>query len=266
MRLAFVKAWRSPGLWLWGALLVSVNFLGSGADGYDPRQQPSSLAETFAHARAHAVQAGALGALALFLDVWLLVALTRAALFVLQGRSPSPNAIVATIRPRWRSILVFSALFAAGTFLLGAIGVWSWALSFALSGAWSFSLYLGIPVLAREPATGVGAVRRAWALVRRCWARRLTGLFVTGACFVLACGLCGALAFALMARGTGSADPSRWPQSWILLLQLAFAPIGAFFLVVDQVFDAALYANLTEGTSPKLPNRVEAESTWRARV
>ena len=48
--------------------------------------------------------------------------------------------------------------------------------------------------------------------------------------------------------------------------QAAFLILGAFAVMADQVFDAALYTGLTEGASSDPPDRVEAQATWRARA
>jgi hypothetical protein len=279
VRLSLAWAWRSPALWGWGTALTASfhlrRWIFGGFEVPPLIKRPSSFAGTPAAsldavAQAFSLRQHAIVALQDFLTVWLLVALTRAALTVLQGRSPGVGAVISAVRLKWRSILVFAALFSAGKFLLGLLGTSARGLLLGglLSSLWTFSLYLGIPVLAREATTGLGAVRRAWALIRQGWARRLAGLFLIGiryTLFALAVLLVSGVALYFVVDRQSTEAPT-WLPLFRVLVEAVFFPAWVLFLVVDQVFDAALYTSLTEGAGPALPSDSEPEATWRARA
>ena len=280
--LSVQKARAHRALWLWGAALVALGSLGSA---YDRRVGSAGTGPWFERLarllQAWTVRTSLAEALVLFAQLWLLVALTRAALSALQGRPAGLAEALAPLRARWRSVLGFAAVVAAGSFLLDrachasltafleverarlaahaglphpeASLFWAFAGPGALSFLWTFTLYLGIPVLAREQASGLGAVRRAWALTRKTWGIRLRGLVViglgTGAALVaiaiatgLLLGLAGLLPALAPALPTWNSA-----MAWLMLPALTFS------LVVDQLFDAALYTNVTEGVWPDLP-------------
>ncbi len=276
VRLSLATAWRRRALWVWGAALACTHQLVAlifDRHRVEPEiRSGRSWVATVTEAYERSIQATtledhAISVLLYLLEVWLLVALTRAALNVLQGRSPGP--ILSSLRSRWKAILVFSAVFATGTLLFDLVKCVSARgalIGFLLSTAWTFSLYLGIPVLAREPATGLGAVRRAWMLIRLGWAKRLAGLFLIGVLSVglwQALALLLALAYQFLARG--SHEVPGWFPLYMALIRAPFLVVSMFFVVADQVFDAALYTGLTEGAFPELPSGADPQAVWRAR-
>ena len=249
--LSVQKARAHRALWLWGAALVALGSLGSA---YDRRGGSAGTGPWFER-------------LARLLQAWTV-------------RTSLAEAL-APLRARWRSVLGFAAVVAAGSFLLDrachasltafleverarlaahaglphpeASLFWAFTGPGALSFLWTFTLYLGIPVLAREQASGLGAVRRAWALTRKTWGTRLRGLLViglgTGAALVVI-----AIATGLL-LGLAGLLPALAPAlpTWNSAMAWLMLPALTFSLVVDQLFDAALYTNVTEGVWPDLP-------------
>jgi hypothetical protein len=200
-------------------------------------------------------------------EVWVLVALTRGALTALRGEVPQLTTVLTSLRAKWRSICIFAVLFGAGRSLPlftmiegdlvrrhGALFLW---MLFAVG--WSFSLYLGIPVLARESASGIAALRRALSLIRAGWRTRLAGLLrIAIYSFPLLM-----IASFIQVILKNSVSATAW--SWIGGVPLILC--SAFFLAVDQVFDAALYSQLTEGVPPDPSGvRGDEELIWRARA
>src|SRR6266568_4256192 len=256
VRLSLATAWRRRALWVWGAALACTHQLVAlifDRHRVEPEiRSGRSWVATVTEAYERSIQA---------------TTLEDHAISVLLGRSPGP--ILSSLRSRWKAILVFSAVFATGTLLFDLVKCVSARgalIGFLLSTAWTFSLYLGIPVLAREPATGLGAVRRAWMLIRLGWAKRLAGLFLIGVLSVglwQALALLLALAYQFLARG--SHEVPGWFPLYMALIRAPFLVVSMFFVVADQVFDAALYTGLTEGAFPELPSGADPQAVWRAR-
>jgi hypothetical protein len=235
--------------------------------GFRQRAAPASMAEAAeVTLRRPALWSSVLDAVLLLLNLWLLAVLTRAALSVLQGRTPSVPSVFAAVRARWKAIVVFSLVLAAGDFLLAVSAVARplAVLSLVLRSLWMFALYLGLPVVVREPGTGLDAVRRAWALIRRSWTTRLAGIAI-----LLAASLGTIIGFMLLTFALSRFFHHLPNSSFDIVAYSLLISAGAstiFFLAVDQVFDAALYVMLTEGVLPGAPAPVDAAATWRARA
>jgi hypothetical protein len=265
VRLSFALALRRPSLWLAGLALAGTEKLITLREP-PPVAKGEGLREAMAAVLAAMRSAispsfVALDAIRCFVAVWLLGALTA-----LQGEPPRLASVLGPIRGRWRSIALFATLSAIGPILddinIGLVPGWLPVLLGSLARyIWGFSLYLGIPVLAREPATGLVAVRRSWTLIRKVWRSRLYGGFLISLGMMAAAGALGLLASSL-GQGLLAGQPAGIKEA------VGGIPVFlaiAFGLVVDQIFDASLYVQLTEGVAPELLP-AQPDVTWRAQT
>jgi len=182
-----------------------------------------------------------------FAELWIGVALTFGVLGILGGQSFRLGSALHEVRAKWKSILIFAAIYCGGSLCFGILGgLYGDFISArhhtgvtALPAAvWAFSLALGLPVLAAESHRGLFNVGRAWTLIRKVWWARLVGVALI---ILIPRTAFAALELALK-------PILGQPSGMIAFVWIPMLP------VLLQVFDTCLYLRVVEQpiSNPKL--------------
>lgn len=134
-----------------------------------------------------------------------------------------------------------------------------------LGVGWWFATYLVLPVLAREPAGGVGAVGRSAGLMRQTWKEAFVGrlLLRWAAVPLVVVGIAG---FAvLMAVGiTPTSQPLWFGIAAVFAVSLGMVLV-AVARTLDAVYRCALYVFATEGVVPEPFDDPALHEIWATR-
>jgi hypothetical protein len=134
-----------------------------------------------------------------------------------------------------------------------------------LGAAWWTATYLVVPVLAREPSGGLGAVSRSTRLMRETWKEAFVGRLVLGWLLWPAALLGLGLLTVFVAVGLGPfAHPAFFGVAAAIAV-LGYIAIAAIAYTLDTVYRCALYVFATEGVVPAPFDDPDLHEIWTVR-